>query len=179
MDKGADANGLSASTSRPPVEAKTDVEENVQTIRPTRSPGSRSAVLKTPPLMKTIIEDYSDLGGEDEDMQLERKVASFRVRICVLCVFVDPHVFSDEEWIAPRPLPPGRHPPHLIPSVRQRTSPRSHSNKTAAPTWHTPSTRTFTPHSSACICPYPWPPSVRAASVPVPATSAFWVIRTS
>jgi hypothetical protein len=29
--------------------------------------------------MSTIIEDYSDLGGEDEDMQIERKVASFKV----------------------------------------------------------------------------------------------------
>ncbi|KAG9073452.1 hypothetical protein FS749_015170, partial [Ceratobasidium sp. UAMH 11750] len=78
LDKGSDSSVLSSSTDRPPAEARTDVEENVQTIRPAKSPGSRSAVLKTPPPMETIVEDYSDLGGEDEDMQIEQKVASFK-----------------------------------------------------------------------------------------------------
>jgi hypothetical protein len=81
LDKSADSNGLTSSTSRPPTKSKSEVEENVQTIRPTRSPGGNNAALTTPPMMTTIIEDYSDLGGEDEDMQIEQKVASFRVRI--------------------------------------------------------------------------------------------------
>lgn len=74
-DKSGGANGDSSR------EEKTDVEENAQTIRPAKSPGGRSAVLTTPPMM-TIVEDYSDLGDEDEDMgmELERKVASFKVR---------------------------------------------------------------------------------------------------
>ncbi|KAG8716348.1 hypothetical protein FRC09_015862 [Ceratobasidium sp. 395] len=80
MDKGSDSTMLSASTSRPPTETKTDVEENIQTIRPAKSPGGRSAVLTTPPSMDTIVEDYSDLGGEDEDMQIEQKFASFKMK---------------------------------------------------------------------------------------------------
>ncbi|QRV77490.1 kinase domain protein [Ceratobasidium sp. AG-Ba] len=79
MDKGSDSSMMSVSSSEPP-ETKSDVEENVQTIRPAKSPGGRSAVLTTPPPMETIVEDYSDLGVEDEDMQIEQKVASFKMR---------------------------------------------------------------------------------------------------
>ncbi|KAH7337093.1 hypothetical protein B0J17DRAFT_718990 [Rhizoctonia solani] len=66
-----DSNGL-------PTRMKSETEENGQTIRPTRSPGGKNAAL--PSSMSTIVEDYSDLGGEDEDMQIERKVASFKMK---------------------------------------------------------------------------------------------------
>jgi len=54
------------------------LEENAQTIRPNRSPSSVNASLAKPPPAKinSIIEDYSDIGGEDE---LEEKVADFKV----------------------------------------------------------------------------------------------------
>lgn len=81
MDKDK-PNGTNGDSSR---EDKIDVDENAQTIRPAKSPGGRSAVLSTPPPMMTIVEDYSDLADEDEDMgmELERKVASFKVRVLV------------------------------------------------------------------------------------------------
>lgn len=79
LDKSADSNGLGSSTNQPPARAKSEVDENIHTIRPTRSPGGKNTPLSTPPAMSTIVEDYSDLGGEDEDMQIERKVASFKV----------------------------------------------------------------------------------------------------
>jgi hypothetical protein len=72
LDKSADSNGH-------PGRAKSESEENGQTIRPTRSPTGKSNLPQSPVPMSTIIEDYSDLGGEDEDMQIERKVASFKV----------------------------------------------------------------------------------------------------
>ncbi|ELU38194.1 STE/STE11/CDC15 protein kinase [Rhizoctonia solani AG-1 IA] len=59
---------------------KSESEENGQTIRPTRSPTGKSTSLQSPAPMSTIIEDYSDLGVEDEDMQIERKVASFKMK---------------------------------------------------------------------------------------------------
>lgn len=54
--------------------------ENAQTIRPTRSPSSVNTLLKTPPLdMAPIVEDYSDLASEEEDLHLQAKVANFKV----------------------------------------------------------------------------------------------------
>ncbi|KAG8729498.1 hypothetical protein FRC11_008644, partial [Ceratobasidium sp. 423] len=73
LDKSTDSNGH-------PARTKSETEENGQTIRPTRSPAEKSAPLQNPAPMSTIIEDYSDLGGEDEDMQIERKVASFKMK---------------------------------------------------------------------------------------------------
>ncbi|KDN41719.1 hypothetical protein RSAG8_07250, partial [Rhizoctonia solani AG-8 WAC10335] len=70
LDKSTDSNGRS----------KPETEENGQTIRLTRSPGGKNTALQNPAAMSTIIEDYSDLGGEDEDMQIERKVASFKMK---------------------------------------------------------------------------------------------------
>ncbi|KIJ54808.1 hypothetical protein M422DRAFT_240892 [Sphaerobolus stellatus SS14] len=53
------------------------LEENAQTIRPTRSPGSVTSALARPPPPKInpIIEDYSDIGDDEE---LEVKVADFK-----------------------------------------------------------------------------------------------------
>ncbi|KAF8755059.1 Serine/Threonine protein kinase, catalytic domain [Rhizoctonia solani] len=73
LDKSTDSNGTSGRT-------KSESEENGQTIRPTRSPTGKSTSLQSPAPMSTIIEDYSDLGVEDEDMQIERKVASFKMK---------------------------------------------------------------------------------------------------
>lgn len=78
LNKSTDSNGIAPGSSRPQG-TKSEVEENGQTIRAGRSPGGKNAVLNTPPMMSTIIEDYSDLGGEDEDM-IEAKVASFRMK---------------------------------------------------------------------------------------------------
>ncbi|CUA68863.1 hypothetical protein RSOLAG22IIIB_03729 [Rhizoctonia solani] len=73
LDKSTDSNGA-------PSHSKSESEENGHTIRLTRSPGGKNAALQNPAAMSTIIEDYSDLGGEDEDMQIERKVASFKMK---------------------------------------------------------------------------------------------------
>ncbi|KAJ1303227.1 hypothetical protein OPQ81_011425 [Rhizoctonia solani] len=73
LDKSTDSNGH-------PGRTKSETEENGQTIRPTRSPTGKSVPLQNPAPMSTIIEDYSDLGVEDEDMQIERKVASFKMK---------------------------------------------------------------------------------------------------
>ena len=53
------------------------LEENVQTIRPNRSPafsGNPSLVKPPAPEIGPIFEDYSDIGDDDE---LEEKVADF------------------------------------------------------------------------------------------------------
>ena len=55
------------------------LEENAQTIRPNRSPASsgNTSLVKAPaPEISPIVEDYSDIGDDDE---LEEKVADFKV----------------------------------------------------------------------------------------------------
>lgn len=61
-----------------PDDDKTEADDNAQTIRPNRSPGTSVVPLaKAPPSeMKPIVEDYSDLADENE---LENKVANFKV----------------------------------------------------------------------------------------------------
>ncbi|TFY74292.1 hypothetical protein EWM64_g9721, partial [Hericium alpestre] len=56
---------------------KPETEENAQTIRPTRSPGSAAA--KPPSDIDPIVEDYSDVMW-DEDDELAEKVADFRLK---------------------------------------------------------------------------------------------------
>lgn len=69
---------------RPSVdEEKEDKTEelNAQTIRPTKSPGTRPVALTAPPAsdMSTIVEDYSDIAAEEDEGWLEEKVADFKV----------------------------------------------------------------------------------------------------
>jgi len=64
-------------------EEKHEIEDNARTIRPTtRSPGQKNATLAQPPAsgMQPIVEDYSDLALEEDEVRLEEKVADFKVR---------------------------------------------------------------------------------------------------
>lgn len=73
------SSALEKSTSE---EEKHDLEDNARTIRPTtRSPGQRSVPLAQPPTsgMQPIVEDYSDLEVEEDEVRLEEKVADFKV----------------------------------------------------------------------------------------------------
>ncbi|KAJ7605514.1 hypothetical protein DFH06DRAFT_1067851 [Mycena polygramma] len=56
-------------------------EENAKTIRPNKSPAPKAPIpLAKPPAEESIVEDYSDLvGGEDEGV-LESKVADFKMK---------------------------------------------------------------------------------------------------
>lgn len=61
---------------------KPEVDDNAQTIRPNRSPVGPGTV----PLAKApaadivpIVEDYSDLASEEDDIILQEKVADFKV----------------------------------------------------------------------------------------------------
>ncbi len=62
-------------------EDKHEIEDNAQTIRPTRSPGQRNIPLAQPPSsdIQPIVEDYSDLASEEDELHLEEKVADFKV----------------------------------------------------------------------------------------------------
>ncbi|TFK48734.1 hypothetical protein OE88DRAFT_1633996 [Heliocybe sulcata] len=64
-------------------EEKVEAEENGQTIRPSRSPPAKPPIpLARPPheSIEPIVEDYSDLGFDEDDAQLSQKVAEFKVR---------------------------------------------------------------------------------------------------
>lgn len=67
-----------------------DETENIKTIKPDAKTASSLRSLRkiTPPEMRPIIEDYSDLAGDDEgeDFLLE-KVASFKVRLVASPIF--------------------------------------------------------------------------------------------
>jgi hypothetical protein len=61
---------------------KPEVDDNAQTIRPNRSPGGSGPI----PLAKApaadivpIVEDYSDLAADEDDIILQEKVADFKV----------------------------------------------------------------------------------------------------
>lgn len=61
---------------------KPEVDDNAQTIRPNRSPAGPGTI----PLAKApaadivpIVEDYSDLASEEDDIILQEKVADFKV----------------------------------------------------------------------------------------------------
>jgi len=59
-----------------------EIEDNAQTIRPNRSPGQKSLPLaQAPPSdIQPIVEDYSDMATEEDELLLEEKVANFKVR---------------------------------------------------------------------------------------------------
>ncbi|TFK39077.1 hypothetical protein BDQ12DRAFT_630265 [Crucibulum laeve] len=61
---------------------KPEIEDNAQTIRPTRSPGLRTIPLAQPPAsdIGPIVEDYSDLAAEEDEQWLQDKVADFRMK---------------------------------------------------------------------------------------------------
>jgi hypothetical protein len=60
---------------------KPEGEDNAQTIRPARSPGMKVTPLAQPPSsdIVPIVEDYSDLAAEEDEQQLQEKVAGFKV----------------------------------------------------------------------------------------------------
>ena len=60
-------------------EERPDADDNARTIRPSRSPSGHGASSRQPTSMAPIVEDYSDLAGEDEDLHLQAKVADFKV----------------------------------------------------------------------------------------------------
>lgn len=64
-----------------PDDDKQEAEDNAQTIRPGRSPGSRTIPLAQPPAadIGPIVEDYSDLASEEDEEKLQEKVADFKV----------------------------------------------------------------------------------------------------
>jgi hypothetical protein len=64
------------------MEEDKQVDDNAQTIRPTRSPAGPGTI----PLARApaadiipIVEDYSDLASEEDDIILQEKVADFKV----------------------------------------------------------------------------------------------------
>ncbi|KAG8897651.1 hypothetical protein FRB99_008009, partial [Tulasnella sp. 403] len=65
-----------------PSDEKHEENDNLKTIRPdTRSPSLRSLRKVTPPDMCHIVEDYSDLAGdEDGELLLRERVADFKAR---------------------------------------------------------------------------------------------------
>ena len=66
---------------KPQVDEKPDEPDNAKTIRPdAQSPSLRSLRKVTPTDMSPIVEDYSDLAGEDDDdFILQERVAKFKV----------------------------------------------------------------------------------------------------
>jgi len=66
-----------------PEEDKPEVDDNAKTIRPHKSP---SLGLKKPlGGMGAIVEDYSDLADEDEEVTLQNKVADLKVVHVIDC----------------------------------------------------------------------------------------------
>ncbi|KAG6891524.1 hypothetical protein C0992_005059 [Termitomyces sp. T32_za158] len=63
-------------------EEKPEGEDNAQTIRPGRSPGSNAVPLAQAPSsdIAPIVEDYSDLASEEDEEWLKEKVASFKMK---------------------------------------------------------------------------------------------------
>ena len=57
---------------------RSEMEDNAQTIRPTRSPNVKSVDISAESL-SPIVEDYSDLAADDEDNDLQAKVKEFKV----------------------------------------------------------------------------------------------------
>lgn len=71
---------------------KPDVDENAQTIRPSRSPSvpeKKLSMTKSPnPDISTIVEDYSDLALEEDDEVLQDKFADFKVFLALVILSV-------------------------------------------------------------------------------------------
>lgn len=63
-------------------EDKPEVDDNARTIRPNRSPAGPGTIpLARAPAVDIvpIVEDYSDLASEEDDVILQEKVADFKV----------------------------------------------------------------------------------------------------
>jgi hypothetical protein len=75
---------------RPSLEDEKQGDDNAQTIRPTRSPAALPIPLARAPSVDIgpIVEDYSDLGTEEDDERIQEKVANFKVspRCQNLCI---------------------------------------------------------------------------------------------
>ncbi|KAG9000575.1 hypothetical protein FRB90_011783 [Tulasnella sp. 427] len=71
-----------AEDEKSPADEKPDEPDNAKTIRPdAQSPSLRSLRKVTPNEMAPIVEDYSDLAGEDDDdFILQERVAKFKAR---------------------------------------------------------------------------------------------------
>ena len=90
-------------------------DHNARTIRPSRSP---SGIGRTTPLpiakppspgLPPVVEDYSDLGFDEDDDKLQEKVADFKVTNFpsdVSLKNVCSPFLADEELLPQRPLPP-------------------------------------------------------------------------
>ncbi|KAF9517267.1 hypothetical protein BS47DRAFT_1483463 [Hydnum rufescens UP504] len=61
-------------------EERPDADDNARTIRPSRSPSAHGSLSRQSTSMAPIVEDYSDLAGEDEDFHLQAKVADFKMK---------------------------------------------------------------------------------------------------
>lgn len=96
---------LQALERTPPDDDKTETDDNAQTIRPNRSPGTSVVPLaKAPPSeMKPIVEDYSDLADENE---LENKVANFKMKNSVRKGLFHPDDIKTFALSNPVPAPP-------------------------------------------------------------------------
>lgn len=73
---------LAALEKAPSEEDRHEMEDNARTIRPNRSPANQPVPLAQPPAseIQPIVEDYSDLGTEEDEVRLQEKVADFKVR---------------------------------------------------------------------------------------------------
>ncbi|KAG5719270.1 Cytokinesis protein sepH [Termitomyces sp. T112] len=72
-----------AGSERPSAEEeRPEGEDNAQTIRPGRSPGSSALPLAQAPSsdIAPIVEDYSDLASEEDEERLKEKVADFKMK---------------------------------------------------------------------------------------------------
>lgn len=69
-------------------EEKTEVEDNAETIRPNRSPSLHNVPLAVAPAnISPILEDYSDLAGDEDEIFFNGKVADFKVCVPNQCKF--------------------------------------------------------------------------------------------
>jgi hypothetical protein len=71
---------------------KPEGDDNAQTIRPNRSPAGPGTI----PLARApsadivpIVEDYSDIATEEDELLLQEKVADFKVSACVCSLIAD------------------------------------------------------------------------------------------
>lgn len=66
-------------------EESSGAEENGRTIRPMISPSQERVepltIKSAPPCLDDVVEDYSDIGGEDDDDYIQDKVAGFKVTL--------------------------------------------------------------------------------------------------
>ncbi|KAG6335620.1 hypothetical protein ID866_3477 [Astraeus odoratus] len=121
-----------------PEEEKGEVDDYAQTIRPSRSPAGPGTVplAKAPAAdMLPIVEDYSDLAVEEDDFELQEKVADFKMRNSVHRGLFHP---DDIKVLGISPSSPGPKSAPL-PGLSRKTSRSSISpaSQTALPSGHT------------------------------------------